>query len=229
MNTFKKLLTLFPVLFISLNFIRSRYRWEFNDLGIFGFVEIALNVLPILFFASWDVFRRPLKLSAAKLLIMSSFYFYSMVVFYLTIFSVPFRNFFLPFQWSDVLEDKSYYLQTISLIPFKTIIEYGLVNTQVIGNLIMLMPLGIYISVLYKKSVVNGMITLLTIAFGIEFLQFLFSVIIPSPLHSLSYGRSTDIDDVLLNFSGAAFSFTICRWVIQKYTAPFQVRLKKTS
>jgi glycopeptide antibiotics resistance protein len=226
-NTFKKLLTLLPVFFLATNFTLARYKWEFNNLGIYGFIEIALNLLPILLFACWDVFRRNSKLSAGKLIIVSSYYAYIMVVFYLTIFCVPFRNCFLSFQWSEVIESKSYYLKTINLIPLKTIIQYGLVNMQVIGNFIMLMPLGFYLAALYKKSNSNVITTLFTIAFGIEFLQFLFSFIIPSPLHSLSYGRSTDIDDVLLNFSGALLSFTLYKIVFEKYTTTFKTKLKK--
>jgi glycopeptide antibiotics resistance protein len=150
-----------------------------------------------------------------------------MVVLYLTISCVPYRNFFLSFQWSEVIESKSYYLKTINLIPLKTIIQYGLVNMQVIGNFIMLMPLGIFLAVLYKKSTSNAITTLFTIAFCIEFLQFLFSFFIPSPLHSLSYGRSTDIDDVILNFSGALLSFTLYKIAGEKYTTTFKAKLRK--
>jgi glycopeptide antibiotics resistance protein len=226
-NILKKLLILLPVFFFAANMVREIYLWELDTLGWRGYLEIALNILPLLLFASWDVFRRSSKIHAGKLVILSSFYFYLIAVFSLTIFSVPFRNFFVPFSWSDIIEYKSYYLRTVNLIPFKTIYQYGLFNMQVIGNLIMLMPLGIYVPMLFKKSAVNITLTLLAIATGIEFTQFLFSVIIPMPLHSVGYGRSTDIDDVILNFSGSILSFTLYRIVVQKYLTTFWEKLKK--
>ena len=90
----------------------------------------------------------------------------------------------------------------VNFVAFKTIGIYSTFDKQVIGNFIMLFPLGIYLPLLYRNlRKFSGFFAVLFISFvvsvGIEVLQL-----------ATNY-RSTDIDDVILNTTGACFGFLI--------------------
>ena len=90
----------------------------------------------------------------------------------------------------------------VNFTLFSTINRYSRFDKQVVGNLIMLFPLGIYLPLLYRRlRKVSGFFAILLISFlvsvGIEILQL-----------ATSY-RSTDVDDVLLNTAGACLGFIV--------------------
>ena len=76
---------------------------------------------------------------------------------------------------------------------------YTITSKQVLGNLVMLLPLGIYLPLLYRK--LSGF-------FAVAIVSMLVSVFIELLQLVTSY-RSTDIDDVLLNTTGACAGFMI--------------------
>lgn len=82
---------------------------------------------------------------------------------------------------------------------FKIFRIYRLTDKQVVGNLVMLLPLGIYLPLLYKRC--SGFLVViflcLLVSVGIELLQLITSF------------RSTDIDDVLLNTIGAGVGYLL--------------------
>ena len=90
----------------------------------------------------------------------------------------------------------------VNFTPFDTINRYSTYDKQVVGNLIMLFPLGIYLPLLYRKlRKLSGFFAILLISFlvsvGIEILQL-----------ATSY-RSTDVDDMILNTTGACLGFIV--------------------
>src|SRR5436190_17049401 len=90
----------------------------------------------------------------------------------------------------------------VNLEPFKTIDIYQTLGKQILGNFVMLLPLGIYLPLLYTKlRKAYSFFAVLLISFlvsdGIELLQL-----------ATSY-RSTDIDDVILNTLGGGAGFLI--------------------
>lgn len=90
----------------------------------------------------------------------------------------------------------------VNFTPFKTINIYDRYDKQVLGNLVMLLPLGIYLPLLYRRlRKLSGLFAVLLISLfvsvGIELLQL-----------ATNY-RSTDVDDVLLNTAGACIGFVI--------------------
>lgn len=101
-----------------------------------------------------------------------------------------------------------YYINTINLIPFKTIFEYIFGNSgtlaatkNIIGNLIMLMPLSILLIIKddkYLKLRKQLPVILITVSL-IEFTQFLLCV------------GQFDIDDFILNAVGAIIITLILR------------------
>ncbi len=108
-----------------------------------------------------------------------------------------------------------------NFIPFKSIIEsitesvrtgtpYGIVS--VIGNFVMLMPLGIFFNY-YIKDLKRRLINIFLFSVGIETIQFIIGILI-----GYNY-RCIDIDDVILNVTGgilACFLFKFVRNKLQK-------------
>lgn len=99
----------------------------------------------------------------------------------------------------------------INLIPFKEIMRYDfnseLFKYNVIGNLVMFMPFGYFVSNYIKANKIYQITILSAIAsFTVEFVQ-------------LQIGRAFDIDDVILNIVGGICGFLIyiCLNAIKKH------------
>ena len=105
-----------------------------------------------------------------------------------------------------------YFLKhSINLIPFKTIIEFAkefnsmyssrTILLNLFGNFIALMPMAFFLPLLFKKQnkFKNFFVTILLIVFGIELIQLL-----------TASGRF-DIDDIILNVSGATLMYFILK------------------
>lgn len=100
----------------------------------------------------------------------------------------------------------------INLIPFRTIggffrhfvLDIFLVN--IVGNLVMFMPWGFGLVLLWKRNQSVGRILLL--CFGI-------TVLIESV--QLFIGRSVDVDDLILNFLGGGMGAALCVGLKKKF------------
>lgn len=105
----------------------------------------------------------------------------------------------------------NYINNRINLIPFNTIIGYiknynNLLDSSaliinVYGNFIACMPFSFFLPMLFKKQnkFISFLITIILIVTGIEIIQF------------ITLSGSFDIDDFILNISGALFLYTIIR------------------
>jgi glycopeptide antibiotics resistance protein len=93
--------------------------------------------------------------------------------------------------------------ERINLHPFIMFKQFRIGSTQVIGNLVMLLPLGIYIPLLFPKlsGFFRVFIICLLVSVSIELMQLITNV------------RSTDIDDVILNTSGAVVGYIIYKLI----------------
>ena len=106
---------------------------------------------------------------------------------------------------------KQYFESTINLVPFKTIMMYikqfdSMYDTRTVlfnllGNIIALMPMAFFLPILFKKQnkFRNFVLTITGIILLIEFLQLI-----------TSSGRF-DIDDLILNLSGALIMYGIIK------------------
>lgn len=145
----------------------------------------------------WKIFFSKTKLTAKRVVLITLFYAYIMMVFGTTLF--PIQNFPLT------------YPPKYNFIPFSTIKE--LITTlpatiaikQIVGNLIMFMPFGFFIPFFTKK---NGFQKCIYLSIGfailIELLQFILGLTFVG-----SQYRSVDIDDVILNTIGAIVGYII--------------------
>jgi glycopeptide antibiotics resistance protein len=100
--------------------------------------------------------------------------------------------------WQRVL-NRIHTKERINLHPFLMFKQFQIGSTQVVGNLVMLLPLGIYIPLLFPKfsGYLKVFIVCLLVSISIELMQLITSV------------RSTDIDDVILNTSGAIIGYVL--------------------
>ena len=115
--------------------------------------------------------------------------------------------------FEDINTFSKEHFETINIIPFATIIGYisGLlfedinINIVVINlatNLLLFAPMGFFIPILFDKKVKNikqfGMVMVL-ITILVEILQF------------ITYSGSTDIDDIILNTTGAIIIYMLMK------------------
>ena len=132
-----------------------------------------------------------------KIYLYAIFILYIITLIKLTLFDSDYGRVGLNFfDWSK--ENMQIYLDSINLIPFKTIIEYIARQDRVaiinlLGNIIAFAPMGLFLPILFKKQnklkifILTNVLIILTI----EILQF------------LSLSGSFDLDDLILNLLGA--------------------------
>jgi glycopeptide antibiotics resistance protein len=126
----------------------------------------------------------------------------------LTIFFIHPRLIFAP-GFIENIRYRVFHEVGVNLVPFTIFKEYkDIFDRQIAGNFIMLLPLGIFLPILYKNL---SFIKVLFIA--------MFTSIIIELIQLISNSRRTDIDDVILNTSGAIVGFLfykIITWLISK-------------
>jgi len=131
----------------------------------------------------------------------ASFFIYVFAVLQLTGYFILFKE-ISSHDWWDKMNHRIETHDHVNFEPFKTVGIYQTFSKQILGNFIMLLPLGIYLPLLYRglRRAYNFFIVLLIcflVSVGIELLQL-----------ATSY-RSTDIDDVILNTMGGGAGFLI--------------------
>lgn len=196
----KKLIVILPVIIVSLVYLPVLYHRNYEEASV---KRITGLVLSILLLYAWIIFVtiRKKQNNILQVLVQSSFFVYVFAVLQLTGYFILFKE-VSSHGWWDKMNHRIATNDHVNFIAFKTIGIYNTFDKQVIGNFIMLFPLGIYLPLLLVRlRRFSGFFAVLLISFivslGIEVLQL-----------ATSY-RSTDIDDVILNTMGACFGFLI--------------------
>jgi len=141
--------------------------------------------------------------SIIKIMVWLSFGLYLLALYYL-LFMADGRG-----VWEET-NPTEYVAKHMKIVPFETIgayiraIIYGhrdpfIPVVNLLGNFVLLMPLGVYLPLLFKKlkKWSGYIVVVLVCILYIEVTQFLFL-------------RGTfDVDDIILNFSGAMFGFLL--------------------
>lgn len=197
---FKKLLVIIPVIIVSLVYFRSFYPEVYGNASskrTFGFLlSIALLYGWIIFFTV-----RRKQDSFIQIIVQSSFFVYVFAVLQLTGYFILFKE-ISSGDWWDKMNHRIDVKDHVNFTPFQTIHIYDRFDKQVLGNFVMLLPLGIYLPLLYSRlRKASGF-------FAVLFFAFLVSVSIELLQLATSY-RSTDVDDVILNTLGACLGFVI--------------------
>jgi len=199
-NTFKKLVVILPVMIVSLFYFRVLYHESYSGAS---FKRVAGLVLSILLLFGWIVFVtiRRKQNNFLQITAQASFFIYVFAVLQLTGYFILFKE-ISSHDWWDKMIKRIDTHDRVNLEPFKTIDIYQTFGKQVLGNFVMLLPLGIYLPLLYirLRKAYNFFAVLLIcflVSVGIELLQL-----------ATSY-RSADIDDVMLNTLGGGTGFII--------------------
>lgn len=178
-------------------------------------IRILLLVIACLFiYLSGYILVKKLEFSKKILNINLFIYFivYTITIITLTLFDEIFgRQGLVIVNWNKELLN-SYLKYSFNIIPFNTIKLYingyinGYVNLKVFsinifGNLVALMPYGMFIPLIFKKinKYYKFLILMIILVIGIEMLQF------------ITLSGSCDIDDLILNVMGASIIYFICQ------------------
>ena len=197
--TFKKSLVVLPVIVVSLLYLRAKYHSLIHISRTRDFGALALTFFLLFLVIVFDVARRK-ELDNLRAFILCTFYVYLFAVLILTGYFDLFRK--IPEQgWAHNLIQRIDRRENINLVPFNTIKIYKFSQKQIWGNLLMLMPLGFYVPMLMKSRVtyLRVFITALAASTCIELLQLLTNF------------RSSDIDDIIMNTTGAVLGFVLFR------------------
>ncbi|WP_036082341.1 VanZ family protein [Listeria cornellensis] len=123
-----------------------------------------------------------------------------------------------PFTIFNNLLDAGNYVITdyINIIPFNQLMGASTADwLQVFGNLVLLLPLGIYISVMKPGIALGRMVCIgLLISILIESVQLFLDIIFIYPNHFM------DITDIIFNVSGFILGYLISRTALVKNIYP---------
>ena len=197
----KKIAVLLPVIVLTFFYLRANYASEYSHAGT---RRLALFALTLILLYAWFFREAWLRNqdSVAQFLLQSSFFVYIFMVLTLTGYFVLFREISSEGSLDRILrrfEQRDH----VNLQLFEIFRIYKLTDKQVLGNFVMLLPLGIYLPLLYKRlrGFFPVLLVSLLVSIFIEFLQL------------ITRYRSADIDDVLLNTVGACTGYLIFRLV----------------
>ena len=208
-----------PVMIVSLFYFRVLYHESYSGAS---FKRVAGLVLSILLLFTWIVFLtiRRKHNNFLQVTVQASFFIYVFAVLQLTGYFILFKE-ISSHDWWDKMNDRIVRHDRVNLEPFKTIDIYQTFGKQVLGNFVMLLPLGIYLPLLYTRlrkaySIFAVLLICFLVSVGIELLQL-----------ATSY-RSTDIDDVILNTLGTWCGVGLFKYVKFKVKS-LRVREEKAS
>ena len=199
-NTLKKLFVILPVMVVAWLYLRVLYQENYSGAS---FKRVAGLVLSVLLLFGWIILvtiRRKQE-NVLQISVQASFFIYVFAVLQLTGYFILFKE-ISSHGWWDKMNHRIETHDRVNLEPFKTMDIYQTFGKQILGNFVMLLPLGIYLPLIFKRlrKVYNFFVVLLicfVVSVGIELLQL-----------ATSY-RSADIDDVILNTLGGGAGFLI--------------------
>ncbi|PWT95194.1 MAG: hypothetical protein C5B52_18325 [Bacteroidetes bacterium] len=203
----KKTIVVLPVIVLALFYLKAKYHSisQISRVKDFGALTLTFFLLFLIIFI--DVARRK-EMESLKAFILCTFYVYVFAVLILTGYFDLFRK-ISEHGWLHNLVQRVDRSENINLIPFNTIKIYRFSQKQIWGNLLMLMPLGFYIPMLRKTRVnyLRVFLTAVAVSTSIELLQLLTNF------------RSSDVDDIIMNTTGAVLGFFIFNILSSPYFA----------
>ena len=196
----KKIIVIVPVVIVSLFYFRVLYHESYSGASFKRVVGFVLSVLLLYVWIVFITFRRK-QSDFLQIVIQSSFFVYVFAVLQLTGYFILFKE-ISSYDWWDKMNHRIETHDHVNFEPFKTISIYKTFGKQILGNFVMLLPLGIYLPLLYRRlrkaySFFVVLLICFLVSVGIELLQL-----------ATSY-RSTDVDDVILNTIGGCAGFLV--------------------
>jgi glycopeptide antibiotics resistance protein len=198
MKALRKILVIIPVLVISLFYLRILYQEHYSGTSSKRVLGLILSVLLLYAWIILVTIRKRQE-NFLQVVVQSSFFVYVFAVLQLTGYFILFRE-ISSSDWWGKMNHRIEMHDHVNFKVFDTMNRYDIFSKQIIGNAIMLFPLGIFLPLLYKRlrkfsSFLIVLFISLIVSISIEILQL-----------ATNY-RSTDIDDVILNTAGACAGF----------------------
>ena len=137
-----------------------------------------------------------------------SFYIYLMMLINVAFFPIPIQK-----EVISVLKETNSNAKAVNITPFHSIIQTVKTNPsielkllQLIGNIVLILPITFYIPLVYNRvnNLKKALILSIIIAILIEMMQFVIGRVIGY------YYRIIDIDDIILNVFGGIVDIFVC-------------------
>jgi glycopeptide antibiotics resistance protein len=193
----KKLVIVIPVFILALFYFKAHYHDEYAMAGMRGKASLTLGVCFMFLVMAIGVYSQKQE-GFLQGFVQSTFLVYVFMVLTLTGYFLLFKEVASHGWWHKVthrIENKEH----VNMRAFLMFKQFRIASKQVIGNSVMLLPLGIFIPLLFRRF--SGFIP-------VFFICLLASICIELMQLITSY-RSTDIDDVILNTAGAVTGYII--------------------
>jgi len=196
-NRIKKLAVFLPLLLVSGAWVASRYWPAIGHLSPRRLQGVFIGMAIFYVWVTIGILRRKQK-DFFDVVLQSSFYIYVFSVLCLTGYFL-FFNHLSPASWAHTITQRLDTRDGVNLEAFHFLKARRLLRYEVIGNFVMLLPLGIYLPLLFSRMKNLFVVTLAAMAgsFCIELMQLATNV------------RVTDVDDIILNTLGASCGFLI--------------------
>lgn len=207
----KKCLVLLPVILLGIFYLYDHYD-TYRQVRNKRLVFLALTLCILYGWIFIEVMVRKQK-GFFQVATQASYFLYIFMVLTLTGYFVLFREVSANGWWEKMMlrvERKDH----VNLELFKIFDIYQLSNTQIVGNLLLLLPLGIYLPLLYKKS---------SNFFAVLIISVMVSTVIEL-LQLITRHRSADVDDILLNTMGACVGFVVYKLMVVLIDSPSERR-----
>ncbi len=201
MGIARKIAVLLPVIIISSVYAVLRHQ-QFQHAGHKRLVVLIFSMLLFYGWVGLGVFRRRQE-GAVDVLVQSSFYVFVFSVLTLTGYFIFFNQVSAHGWWHRLImrihSGDGINLDALNFLNRKNVLTY-----DVVGNFFMLFPLGVYLPLLYKRIInfFTVAFTALLVSLSIELMQLATNF------------RIADINDVILNSTGAAAGFIVF-WLLR--------------
>jgi glycopeptide antibiotics resistance protein len=160
----------------------------------------VLPALALICAVPWGVIRLAMRAPVRRAVMEALFAGYMGALLYVVFLPLPVRPDGARFMWAS-----------LNLVPARTVVGIirdfpGLVIQQLLGNVLMFVPLGFLLPLLSTRCRRFAMTAAvgLSVSVGIELVQL-------ALLLTLTSRRSVDVDDVILNVTGACLGYLVWR------------------
>jgi glycopeptide antibiotics resistance protein len=197
----KKILVLLPVMVLGFFYLYDHYD-TYRHVRNKRLVFLALTLVMLYGWIFIEVIIRKQK-GFFQVATQASFYVFIFMVLTLTGYFILFREVSAHDWWHKMMvriDRKDH----VNLQLFKMFRIYKIMSRQIVGNFVMLLPLGIFLPLLYKR--ISGF-------FGVFLVSLLVSATIEL-LQLVTSFRSADVDDIFLNTIGACTGFLIYKFIL---------------
>jgi len=217
MSNTRKILVFVPILVISCGYVYIDRFHQFRHGGSGRLMALLLSMLLFYVWAALGI-RKRRQDSFSDMLVQSSYYVYVFGVLTLTGYFILFNQVAARDWWHRLLH-RVEMKDGVNMVPLLFMRSRHLLKYETVGNFFMLMPLGIYLPLLYRYLKNFFVVTLVAmlVSVSIELMQL------------ATNSRIADIDDVILNTAGAAAGFIVYWLLFALVRKPSQQQYRMSS